>query len=99
MSFALTLKTRLLDRKSNESLMLRYAQSGDRTLLTRLYDTCGNDLYHFVVTLSDQTLAKDICQKTWLKVIQKKHLYQQIYLIYKFQYTPSVSIGQLYRPC
>ena len=72
MSFALTLKTRLLDRKSNESLMLRYAQSGDRTLLTRLYDTCGNDLYHFVVTLSDQTLAKDICQKTWLKVIQKK---------------------------
>ena len=76
MSFALTLKTRLFDRTSNESLMLRYAQSGDRVLLTKLYDTCGNDLFHFVLTLSDPTLAKDICQKTWLKVIEKKHLYQ-----------------------
>lgn len=76
MSFALTLKTRLFDRTSNESLMLRYAQSGDRALLCKLYDTCGNDLYHFVLTLSDPTLAKDICQKTWLKVIEKKHLYQ-----------------------
>jgi RNA polymerase sigma-70 factor (ECF subfamily) len=76
MSFALTLKNRLFDRTSNESLMLRYAQSGDRALLTKLYDTCGNDLFHFVLTLSDPTLAKDISQKTWLKVIEKKHLYQ-----------------------
>ncbi|GAC21528.1 sigma-70 family RNA polymerase sigma factor [Paraglaciecola arctica] len=77
MSFALTLKTRLFDRTTNESLMLRYAHSGDRALLSKLYDTCGNDLYHFVLTLSDPTLAKDICQKTWLKVIEKKHLYQR----------------------
>jgi RNA polymerase sigma-70 factor (ECF subfamily) len=76
MSFTLTLKARLFDRNSNESLMLRFAQSGDRALLTQLYDTCGNDLFHFVLTLSDPTLAKDICQKTWLKVIEKKHLYQ-----------------------
>lgn len=76
MSFALTLKARFFDRTSNESLMLRYAQSGDRALLTQLYDACGNDLFHFVLTLSDPTLAKDICQKTWLKVIEKKHLYQ-----------------------
>ena len=76
MSFALTLKARFFDRTSNESLMLRYAQSGDRALLTQLYDACGNDLFHFVLTLSEPTLAKDICQKTWLKVIEKKHLYQ-----------------------
>jgi RNA polymerase sigma-70 factor (ECF subfamily) len=76
MSITLTLKTRLLDRNSNESLMLRYAQSGDRMLLTKLYDVCGNDLFHFVLTLSDPNLAKDICQKTWLKVMEKKHLYQ-----------------------
>lgn len=76
MSFTLTLKARLFDRNSNESIMLRFAQSGDRALLTQLYDTCGNDLFHFVLTLSDPTLAKDICQKTWLKVIEKKHLYQ-----------------------
>lgn len=76
MSFTLTLKSMIFDRSSNESLMLRYAKSGDRALLTQLYDTCGNDLFHFVLTLSDPTLAKDICQKTWLKVIEKKHLYQ-----------------------
>jgi RNA polymerase sigma factor (sigma-70 family) len=76
MSFTLTLKARLFDRASSESLMLRYAQSGDRALFTQLYDTCGNDLFHFVLTLSDPTLAKDICQKTWLKVIENKHLYQ-----------------------
>ena len=76
MSFTLTLKTQLLDRNSNESVMLRYAKSGDRVLLTKLYDTCGNDLFHFVLTLSDATLAKDICQKTWLKVIEKRHLFQ-----------------------
>lgn len=75
MSVTLTLKNILLNRKSNESLMLRYAGSGDSKLLTKLYDACGNDLYHFVLTLSDPTLAKDICQKTWLKVIEKKHLY------------------------
>ncbi|MEP1444755.1 MAG: sigma-70 family RNA polymerase sigma factor [Paraglaciecola sp.] len=77
MSFALTLKSKLFDRTSNENLMMRYAKSGDRALLTKLYDTCGDDLFHFVLTLSDPTMAKDICQKTWLKVIEKKHLYQQ----------------------
>ena len=76
MSFTLTLKALLFDRNSNESLMLRYAQSGDRVLLTQLYHACGDDLFHFILTLSDATLAKDICQKTWVKVIEKKHLYQ-----------------------
>jgi RNA polymerase sigma factor (sigma-70 family) len=76
MSFTLTLKSILLNQHSNESLMFRYAVSGDRALLTRLYDACGNDLYHFILTLSDPTLAKDICQKTWIKVIEKKHLYK-----------------------
>jgi RNA polymerase sigma-70 factor (ECF subfamily) len=76
MSFAFAIKARLFNRTSNESLMLRYAQSGDRVLLTQLYESCGDDLFHFVLTLSEPTLAKDICQKTWLKVIEKKHLYQ-----------------------
>lgn len=76
MSVTLTLKSFIVGRKSNESLMLRYAGSGDAKLLNHLYNACGDDLYHFVLTLSDPTLAKDICQKTWLKVIEKKHLYQ-----------------------
>jgi RNA polymerase sigma-70 factor (ECF subfamily) len=76
MSIALTLKSYFVSRSNNENLMLRYAKTGDKALLTQLYETCGNDLYHFVMTLSEPTLAKDICQKTWLKVIEKKHLYQ-----------------------
>tara|TARA_R110002153_G_scaffold127151_2_gene274683 strand:+ start:233 stop:817 length:585 start_codon:yes stop_codon:yes gene_type:complete len=81
MSIGLSLKTWLnrlsVDTHwSNEALMLRYASSGDTILLSKLYDVCGNDLYHFMLTLSEPTLAKDICQMTWLKVIEKKHLYR-----------------------
>lgn len=81
MSISLSLKTWLLKyhpatRWSNEELMLSYASSGEQWLLTKLYDACGNDLYHFILTLSDATLAKDICQVTWLKVIEKRHLYR-----------------------
>lgn len=76
MSIALTLKSYFVGRSNNENIMLRYAKTGDKALLTQLYETCGNDLYHFVLTLSEPTLAKDICQKTWLKVMEKKHLYQ-----------------------
>jgi RNA polymerase sigma factor (sigma-70 family) len=81
MSIGLSLKTWLYNISSdahwsNEALMLRYASSGDTILLSKLYDACGNDLYHFMLTLSEPTLAKDICQMTWLKVIEKKHLYR-----------------------
>ncbi|MGO4891694.1 sigma-70 family RNA polymerase sigma factor [Flavobacterium sp. W21_SRS_FM6] len=81
MSIGLSLKTwftRLSSDASwsNEALMLRYASSGDSHALSTLYDACGNDLYHFILSLSDPTLAKDISQSTWLKVIEKKHLYK-----------------------
>ncbi|MGJ8682092.1 sigma-70 family RNA polymerase sigma factor [Paraglaciecola sp.] len=76
MSIALTLKSFVLGQPNNEELMLDYAKYGDTAVLTQLYETCGNDLYHFVLTLSEPTIAKDICQKTWLKVIEKKHLYE-----------------------
>lgn len=57
--------------------MARYAQTGDNALLEALYDQCADDLYHFLLTQSDPVTAKDICQKSWLKVIEKRHLYQQ----------------------
>lgn len=81
MSIGLSLKTWITRFSSNanwsnEALMLRYASSGDAILLGKLYEACGNDLYHFLLTLSDPTLAKDISQMTWLKVIEKKHLYR-----------------------
>lgn len=75
MSIGLTLKSIFVNTASSESLMLQYAKTGDKNTLALLYDTCGDDLYHFVLSLSDKTLAKDVCQITWLKVIEKKHLY------------------------
>lgn len=81
MSISLSLKTWLFRYNnttswSNEELMLSYATCGDQMLLSKLYDACGNDLYHFLLTLSEPTLAKDISQLTWLKVMEKKHLYR-----------------------
>lgn len=81
MSISLSFKTWLFRYNnttswSNEELMLSYAACGDQLLLSKLYDACGNDLYHFLLTLSDPTLAKDISQLTWLKVMEKKHLYR-----------------------
>ena len=81
MSISLSLKTWLFRYSSttswsNEELMLSYAACGDQLILSKLYDACGNDLYHFLLTLSEPTLAKDISQLTWLKVMEKKHLYR-----------------------
>lgn len=76
MSLTIALKTWFKSQPSDEDLMLRYAATGDKRYLSQLYDNCADDLYHFIVTHSDQTLAKDICQRAWIRVIEKKHLYQ-----------------------
>lgn len=75
MTLSLTIKTLFNSNISNEMLMLKYSENGDSTYLARLYDNCSDDLYHFLLTLTDAEFAKDITQKTWLKVIEKGHLY------------------------
>ena len=75
MSFTLTIRQLVGAEISNEELMLRFAETEDKRWLSSLYDNCADDLYHFILTQSDRVLAKDICQKTWLKVIEKRHLY------------------------
>jgi RNA polymerase sigma factor (sigma-70 family) len=76
MSFTFAIRNLFNTSISNEELMLRYADSSDTKLLAQLYDNCANDLYHFLVTQTNSELAKDISQRTWLKVIEKKHLYR-----------------------
>lgn len=76
MSIALALKGFFSAPISQEWLMGQYALSGERKYLEQLYDASCNDLYHFLLTLSDEDLAKDICQKTWLRVIEQKHKYR-----------------------
>lgn len=76
MSISIAIKSLIPIALSNQDLMLGYAQSGKQELLSRLYDNCSKDLYHFLLTMTDSMLAKDVSQKTWLKVIEKRHLYQ-----------------------
>ncbi|MFA3792705.1 RNA polymerase sigma factor [Aliiglaciecola sp. SL4] len=77
MSLTLAIKSLFSISHSNEWLIVRFAQSGDKKLFEQLYDNCGDDLYHFLVTQSDIHLAKDISQRTWLKVFEKPHLYKE----------------------
>ena len=63
-------------RMSNEALILRYASKKESHVLTQLYDNCERDLFHFLLSLTDDELAQEIAQRTWLKVIEKSHLYR-----------------------
>ena len=56
--------------------MLRYAQHGKPEHLDALVNLIGNDLYHFLLSQTDPTLAADLCQSTWLKVIEKRQYYK-----------------------
>lgn len=56
-----------------EEVMADYIMNKDKKAITALYDAFADDMYHYLVTLSDPTLAKDIVQKTWLKVIENPH--------------------------
>lgn len=73
---SIAIKSLFSSSQSNEWLMSRYAQTADNRFLEQLYDNCNQDLYHFLLTQSDAPLARDICQKTWVKVIEKRHLYR-----------------------
>ncbi|MFH6954372.1 sigma-70 family RNA polymerase sigma factor [Pseudoalteromonas sp. XMcav1-K] len=72
----LTLTTWLSADLSAEEIMVRYRDSGKKRYLNQLVNAYYDDLYHFLVSQSDQVLAQDISQKTWLKVIEKKALFK-----------------------
>ncbi|MCF2848990.1 RNA polymerase sigma factor [Pseudoalteromonas sp. ACER1] len=70
----MSIKTWLFD-KPNTDCLAQYAKTGDNRYLNQLVAQYGNDLYHYLVTQSDKDLALDICQQTWLKVIDKRDFY------------------------
>ncbi len=75
MSFTLSIKSWLNLAESNESLMLKYGQTGESKYLQLLVNRLADDLYHFLVSQSDTELAKDICQASWEKVIFRRRSY------------------------
>lgn len=80
MSISLSLKNLFLGEsivnQSNEALILRYAAKHESQVLAQLYDNCERDLYHFLLSLADVEIAQETSQRTWLKVIEKAHLYR-----------------------
>ncbi|WP_259416977.1 sigma-70 family RNA polymerase sigma factor [Pseudoalteromonas sp. SG43-4] len=71
----LSIKSWLFETPSKDC-MASYAKSGDNRYLEQLIALYSNDLYHYLVTQSNTHLAYDVSQQTWLKVIEKRHLYQ-----------------------
>ena len=53
-----------------------YQQTGEDVYIEILINTYSQDLFHFLRGQSDAVLAEDICQKTWLTVVEKSHLYR-----------------------
>jgi RNA polymerase sigma-70 factor (ECF subfamily) len=55
-------------------LMLRFQHDGDRTALARLVERNGGELLRFLVRLSrNRTIAEDVAQQTWVKVMDVAH--------------------------
>ena len=59
-----------------DQLMQHYQKTGASKWLDGLIQHCGDDLYHFLLRQSDPALAQDICQQTWLKVMEKRHSFR-----------------------
>jgi len=55
-----------------QSLIQSYIQTDNPAYLARLIHCYGDDLYHFLLNQSDPALAADLCQQSWLKVMEQK---------------------------
>lgn len=55
---------------SAEQLFSRYCDSGNTAYLEKLIVMHGDALYHYLLRQSDRSLAEDISQQCWLKLLQ-----------------------------
>lgn len=55
-----------------EQLYQRYRDKADSNALAQLIALHGNELYYFLLRQSDRTLAEDISQQCWLKVVEHR---------------------------
>jgi len=61
---------------SDEALLQAYQAQQSSGALNVLINRHSDALYHFLLTLSDASAAEDICQHTWLKIIEHPSRYQ-----------------------
>ncbi|WP_395344732.1 RNA polymerase sigma factor [Ningiella sp. W23] len=68
----------LMDIKEDcpDSLMAEFTLSQTKRVFHKLYAQLSDDLYHYLLSMSDEQTANDLAQKTWLKVYEQPHRYQ-----------------------
>lgn len=67
----------------DEQLLARFYDVQHHASLGLLIERHGDNLYHFLVTLSDAQLAEDASQTTWLKVIERRTVFQRLTATFK----------------
>lgn len=71
--------TWLANKLSSHDKMQKYVETNDIKWLEQLVRQHQDQLFGFIAAQSSSDLAADVCQQTWLKVMDKKHLYRQQY--------------------
>ncbi len=61
---------------SAEALLRGFSRTGERAYLAKLIAQCGDDLYYFLLKQSDAKMAEEVCQQSWLKVMEMHHSFQ-----------------------
>ncbi|PCK31028.1 sigma-70 family RNA polymerase sigma factor [Pseudoalteromonas piscicida] len=57
--------------------LYEYTATGDIKYLELVIERYHSELFHFLKTQTQTATAEDLCQKTWLKVIEKRQYYRQ----------------------
>lgn len=77
MSITIGIKNWLKIAESNESLMLKYADTGELKFIKELVKRLENDLYQYIYTHAGPDLASDLCQTAWEKLIKNRRSYSE----------------------
>lgn len=85
--FMQSLTLNSIAEKDSESVMADYVIRKNKKALSALYDRYADDLYHYLLTMSEPALAQDIVQKTWLKLVEKPSHYQHASSVKAFLFT------------
>jgi RNA polymerase sigma-70 factor (ECF subfamily) len=73
----LALKSWLKLNAPADDPLYEYKKTGQDCFLEQAIDEYSHDIFHFISSQSNRTLADDICQKTWMNVVEKCHTYRQ----------------------
>jgi RNA polymerase sigma factor (sigma-70 family) len=72
----MALKSFLDGSKNNIDPLEEYKKTSKNIYLEMLIDEYSQDIFYFIASQSNHALAQDICQKTWLIVVENKYSYQ-----------------------